>query len=143
MCKRTLQRTEKSGRNKCTLIKEKTKEVQENRIEYFKKKGDQQFTEEGRTAEIAVDLMLSARAKMSNNKVNRPEVGHGVVTNWNDTEKIWYHTLYNDDFTIAADSFAVVSVFKTARRRQVEERTRGISAKRTRIRRVPANGYRY
>ena len=57
--------------------------------------------------------------------------------------KNWYHTFDNDDFTIAADSFAVVSVFKTARRRQVEERTRGISAKRTRIRRVPANGYRY
>ena len=78
------------------LIKEKTKEVQENRIEYFKKKGDQQFTEEGRTAEIAVDLMLSARAKMSNNEVNGPEVEHGVVTSWNDTEKIWYHTLYNE-----------------------------------------------
>ena len=29
---------------------EETKEVQENRIEYFKKRGDQQFTEEGRTA---------------------------------------------------------------------------------------------
>ena len=40
--------------------------------------------------------------------------------------KIRHHTFYNDDFTIAADSFAVVSVFKTARRRQVEERTRGI-----------------
>ena len=48
---------------------EETKEVQENRIEYFKKKGDQQFTEEGRTAEITVDLMLYARAKISNNKV--------------------------------------------------------------------------
>ena len=70
-------------------------------------------------------------------------VEHGIFTNGIDTEKIWHLTSYNDDFTIAADSFAVVSVFKTARRRQVEERTRGISAKRTRIRRVPANGYRY
>ena len=52
---------------------EETKEVQENRIEYFKKKGEQQFTEEGRTAEITVDLVLQARAKMSDNKVNGPE----------------------------------------------------------------------
>ena len=40
--------------------------------------------------------MLHARAKMSNNKVNGPEVEYGVGTNWNDTEKIWYHTLYNE-----------------------------------------------
>ena len=52
---------------------DETKEVQENRIEYFKKKGEQQFTKEGRSAEITVDLMLQARAKMSNNKVNGPE----------------------------------------------------------------------
>ena len=52
---------------------EETREVQENRIEYFKKKGDQQFTVEGRTAEITVDLVLQARAKMSDNKVNGPD----------------------------------------------------------------------
>ena len=34
---------------------------------------------------------------------------------------------------MAADSFALVSVFKTARRRQVEERTRVISAKGTKM----------
>ena len=34
---------------------EATKEAQEIRIEYFKKKGNQQFTEEGRNAEITVD----------------------------------------------------------------------------------------
>ena len=49
---------------------EETKEVQENRMKNVKKKGDQQFTEEGRTAEITVDLVLQARAKMSDNKVN-------------------------------------------------------------------------
>ena len=52
---------------------EATKDVQENRFEHFKKKGDLQFAEEGRTAEITVDLVLQARAKMSDNKVNGPE----------------------------------------------------------------------
>ena len=32
-----------------------------------------QFTVEGRTAEITVDLVLQARATMSDNKVNGPE----------------------------------------------------------------------
>ena len=50
---------------------EETKEVQENRIEHFKKIGDQQFTVDGRIAESTVDLVL--RAKMSDNKVNGPE----------------------------------------------------------------------
>ena len=49
---------------------EQTKEEQEKRIEYFKKKGNQQFTEEGRNAEITADLVLQARAKLSDNKVN-------------------------------------------------------------------------
>ena len=53
--------------------KELTKEEQENRIEYFKKKGNQQFTEEGRNAEITADLVLQSRAKLSDNKVNGPE----------------------------------------------------------------------
>ena len=43
---------------------EETKEVHESRIEYFKQKGDQQFTEEGRSAEITVDLVLQAGAKL-------------------------------------------------------------------------------
>ena len=42
---------------------EETKEEQENRIEYFWKKGNQQFTEDGRT----VDPVLQARAKLSEN----------------------------------------------------------------------------
>ena len=52
---------------------EETKEVQESRIEYFKKKGDLQYTEDGRNAEIAEDLVLQARAKLSDNEVNGPE----------------------------------------------------------------------
>ena len=52
---------------------EETKEAQESRIEYFKKKGNQQFTEDGRNAEITVDLVLQARAKLSDNIVNGPE----------------------------------------------------------------------
>ena len=52
---------------------EETNEVQEDRIECFKKKGDQQFTEDGRNAEITVDLVLQAKARMSDNKVNGPE----------------------------------------------------------------------
>ena len=52
---------------------EETRQVQENRIEYFKKKGDQQFTVDGREAEITVDVVLQARAKVCDNKVNGPE----------------------------------------------------------------------
>ena len=52
---------------------EETKEAQESRIEHFKKKGNQQFTAEGRNAEIKVDLVLQAKAKLSDNKVNGPE----------------------------------------------------------------------
>ena len=52
---------------------EETKEEQENRIEYFWKKGNQQFTEDGRNAEITVDLVLQTRANLSENKVNAPE----------------------------------------------------------------------
>ena len=37
------------------------------------KKGNLKFTEEGRNAEITVDLVLQARAKLSENKVNGPE----------------------------------------------------------------------
>ena len=35
-----------------------TREVQEQRIEYFKKNGDQQFTDGGRGAEITIDSVL-------------------------------------------------------------------------------------
>ena len=53
---------------------EETKEVQEERIEYSKKKVNQQLTEEVRNAEITVDLVLQARAILSDSKVvNGPE----------------------------------------------------------------------
>ena len=52
---------------------EEIKDVQEKRIEYFWKKGNQQFTEDGRNAEITVDLVLQARTRLSDNKVNGPE----------------------------------------------------------------------
>ena len=42
-------------------------------IEYFEKKGHRHFAEAGRGAEITVDLVLQARAKMSENKINGPE----------------------------------------------------------------------
>ena len=45
----------------------------EKSIAFFKKKGDWHFTDNGRGAEITVDLVLQARAKMSENKVNGPE----------------------------------------------------------------------
>ena len=48
---------------------EETQEAQENRIDYFKMKVNQQFTEEGR---ITFDLVLQARAKLSDKKVNGP-----------------------------------------------------------------------
>ena len=52
---------------------EETKEAQESRIEHFTKKGYQQFTEDGLNAEITIDLVLQAKAKLSDNKVNGPE----------------------------------------------------------------------
>ena len=53
--------------------KEETNEIKEDRIEYFWKEGNQQFTKEGRNAEITVDLVLQARAKSSKNEVNGNE----------------------------------------------------------------------
>ena len=52
--------------------------MQEKRSGYCKKKGDGHFTDEGRGAEITVDLVLQAKAKMSENKVNGP--GDAVVS---------------------------------------------------------------
>ena len=52
---------------------EETNEAQEKRIACKWKKGNQQFTDDGRNAEITVDLVLQARAKLTDNKVNGPE----------------------------------------------------------------------
>ena len=60
-------KVEKNGRKnyrgivkRCTRIRKRQK----------KKKGVQHFTEDGRNAEITVDLVLQAMAKLSDNKVN-------------------------------------------------------------------------
>ena len=56
------------------INQDEAREVQEKIIEYFKnKKEDWHFTDDGRGAEITIDLVLQARAKMSENKVNGPE----------------------------------------------------------------------
>ena len=52
---------------------EEQREVQRKRIEHFGEEGCQQFAVEGRKPEITVDLVLQARARMSDNKVNGPE----------------------------------------------------------------------
>ena len=46
-----------------------------NRITHMKygNDGDRYFTEDGRVAAITMDLVLQARATMSENSVNRPE----------------------------------------------------------------------
>ena len=49
---------------KCTQIRRRRKNY---------KKTELNFTEEGRTAEITLDLVLQSGAKMSDNKVNGPE----------------------------------------------------------------------
>ena len=55
------------------IDKEETKGFQQNRFDYFTRKGDQYFAEGGRIAEITVDPVLQRRARMSNNKVNGPD----------------------------------------------------------------------
>ena len=57
---------------RCTPTGKKQKKYKKKELKIFKK-GNQQFTEDGRDAEITVDLVLQARAKLSENKVNGPE----------------------------------------------------------------------
>ena len=47
---------------------DETRDVQEKRIVYFKRK--EHFTEDGMGAEITIDLVLQARENMFENKVN-------------------------------------------------------------------------
>ena len=42
---------------------DETREVQENGIEYFKRKGDRHFTDDGRGAEITIDLGAASQSK--------------------------------------------------------------------------------
>ena len=51
---------------------EETEDMQKERIEHFKTRGDRHLLQEGRAAAITVDLVLQARTKLSNNKVNGP-----------------------------------------------------------------------
>ena len=46
------------------------KDMQKERIENIKLRGDRHLSEEGRAVEITVDLVLQARAKLSHNKVS-------------------------------------------------------------------------
>ena len=52
------------------IDKEETKEFQQNRFDYFTRKGDQYFAEGRRIAEISVDPVLQGWTGMSDNKVN-------------------------------------------------------------------------
>ena len=81
-------KTENNGKNEpqkyCEEVytdQDETREVQEKRIEYYRKKGDRQCTDDGRGSEITVDLVLQAKAEMSENKVNGPEdaVVNGII----------------------------------------------------------------
>ena len=49
------------------------KQEKSKKNEYFWTKGNLHFTEDGRNAEITVDLVLQSRGRVSENKVNGPE----------------------------------------------------------------------
>ena len=75
-----LLKTEKSGKKnnkgivkRCTRIRKRRQKYKKRERIFEEEKGDQQFTVEGRNAEITVDLVLQARAKMGDNNVNEPE----------------------------------------------------------------------
>ena len=52
--------------------REETADKQMGRIRQVKAEGDRQFTGDGRLAEITTDLVLGARGKMAEEKVNGP-----------------------------------------------------------------------
>ena len=53
--------------------KEATTEKQEERIMQFRADGDRHFTKEKRIAEMTIDFVLRAKARVSEEKVNGPE----------------------------------------------------------------------
>ena len=63
----------KDSVKKCTIMWKRRLEKQEDRIEKYKGDEDRHFTEGGRVAEIAIDLILQAGVKMAAGRVNRPE----------------------------------------------------------------------
>ena len=52
---------------------EEATEEQVQTVEWYRKKGNEQFTCQERMAEISVDLVLQVRAQMEDNKVHGPE----------------------------------------------------------------------
>ena len=62
-----------SSAKRCILTEQKRKKNRKAELNTSEKRGNQQFIEEGRNAEITVDLVWQARAKLSEGKVNGPE----------------------------------------------------------------------
>ena len=56
---------------RCTLTWRKQKKHKKAELNISKKKKEKQIAEEGRNAEITVDLVLQATAKLSDNKSQR------------------------------------------------------------------------
>ena len=52
---------------------EETIEEQKQMIEWYKTKGDEHLTQQGSVAEISVDLVLQAKALLSDNQADGPE----------------------------------------------------------------------
>ena len=65
------------SKKKCTTRRRRSCSRRKG-IKKYKKEGDRRFTEEGRIAEITVDAVLHARAKIAEDKVKGPEAS--IVT---------------------------------------------------------------
>ena len=57
----------------CVWIPKKQGRCKKEDFSISRREGDQQFTQDGRGAEITIDLVLQSREKMSDNRVNGPE----------------------------------------------------------------------
>ena len=66
-------RTAKGTAKRCTQIKTKQGKCKRKELNISKRKVTRHFTDDGRGAEITVDLVLLAKAQMSENKVNGQE----------------------------------------------------------------------
>ena len=85
---------------RCTPTCRKQKNLKKKELNTSRKKGIRQFTEEGRSAEITADLVLQARAKLSDNKRRRDrerddqKVAHGEDLHYN---QVFSGTLHETD----------------------------------------------
>ena len=76
-----LQKVDKNGKKnrgivkRYTRIRERREKCRKKESNVRRRKGTSSFTMDGRQAEITVDLVLQARATMSDKKVNGPEDG--------------------------------------------------------------------